>query len=237
MGTRPGEGRSPTTLQKLAGLRSEPPMSEPSASGSIPHASATAAPPLLPPHVFVRSYGFSVAPNTALNVCDPAPNSGVLVLPMVIAPAWRMRSTSSESSDGTKSLKIGEPKVVRIPLVICRSLCAIGRPCSGPRTRPRASASSASSARASAWSATSVTMAFTVGLTRAIRSRCAATRSRAERDFARIRRAISTALMEQMSCVTTINAKAAKPAKPTALWVLCALCVPSLGLPENRARR
>ena len=54
-GTRPGDGRSPTTLQKLAGLRSEPPMSLPSASGTMPQASATAAPPLLPPQVLVGS--------------------------------------------------------------------------------------------------------------------------------------------------------------------------------------
>ena len=55
VGTRPGDGRKPTTLQNEAGLRSEPPMSLPSASGTIPHASATAAPPLEPPQVFVRS--------------------------------------------------------------------------------------------------------------------------------------------------------------------------------------
>ena len=78
-------------------------MSLPSAIGSMPQASATAAPPLLPPQVLVVSYGFSVAPNTGLNVCDPAPNSGVLVLPTRIAPARRIRSTSSESSAGTKS--------------------------------------------------------------------------------------------------------------------------------------
>jgi hypothetical protein len=77
-------------------------MSLPSASGSMPHASATAAPPLLPPQVFDVSYGFLVAPNTGLNVWDPAPNSGVLVLPTRIAPARRIRSTSSESSAGTK---------------------------------------------------------------------------------------------------------------------------------------
>src|SRR5918994_841679 len=53
VGTLPVEGRNPTTLQKLAGLRKEPPMSLPSASGSILQARATAAPPLLPPHVFV----------------------------------------------------------------------------------------------------------------------------------------------------------------------------------------
>ena len=79
-------------------------MSLPSAIGSMPVASATAAPPLLPPQVLVRSYGFSVDPNTGLNVCEPAPNSGVFVLPTTIAPARRRRSTSSESSDGTKSL-------------------------------------------------------------------------------------------------------------------------------------
>src|SRR5688500_6539167 len=90
-GTRPGDGRRPTTPQKLAGLRSEPPMSLPSASAVMPQASATAAPPLLPPHVFDRSYGLRVAPDTGLNVCDPAPNSGVFVLPTTIAPASRMR--------------------------------------------------------------------------------------------------------------------------------------------------
>ena len=55
VGTLPGEGLNPTTLQKLAGLRREPPMSLPSAMGSIPQASATAAPPLLPPQVLERS--------------------------------------------------------------------------------------------------------------------------------------------------------------------------------------
>ena len=43
--TRPMLGRMPTTPQKLAGLRSEPPMSEPCASQAMPVASATAAPP------------------------------------------------------------------------------------------------------------------------------------------------------------------------------------------------
>ena len=54
-GTRPTEGRKPTTLQKAAGLRSEPPVSEPLATGTSPQANATAAPPEDPPHVFVRS--------------------------------------------------------------------------------------------------------------------------------------------------------------------------------------
>src|SRR5437763_10729788 len=54
-GTRPIEGRKPTTLQNAAGLRREPPVSLPSATGTRPQASATAAPPDDPPHVLVRS--------------------------------------------------------------------------------------------------------------------------------------------------------------------------------------
>src|ERR1700676_3374380 len=53
-GTRPGEGRIPTTLQKFAGLRSEPPISVPLARGAMPQAIATAPPPVLPPQVLVR---------------------------------------------------------------------------------------------------------------------------------------------------------------------------------------
>src|SRR5262245_2808524 len=102
-GTRPGAVRKPTTLLKLAGFRSEPPMSLPSAIGIIPQARATAAPPLEPPHVLEGSYGFNVAPKTGLKVWEPAPNSGVLVFPMVMAPAPRSRSTSRASTSGTWS--------------------------------------------------------------------------------------------------------------------------------------
>src|SRR5262249_24781453 len=75
--TRPRLGRRPTTPPKLAGLRSEPPMSEPCASQAMPVANATAAPPEEPAADFEMSQGFRVAPNTSLNVLAPAPNSGV----------------------------------------------------------------------------------------------------------------------------------------------------------------
>src|SRR3954471_11188045 len=55
LGTRPGDGRKPTTLQNAAGFRSEPPVSDPLATGTSPQANATAAPPDDPPQVFVRS--------------------------------------------------------------------------------------------------------------------------------------------------------------------------------------
>src|SRR5206468_3868650 len=59
-GTRPREGRKPSTLLNAAGLRSEPPMSLPSATGSMCSASATAAPPLLPPAHFDASQALRV---------------------------------------------------------------------------------------------------------------------------------------------------------------------------------
>jgi hypothetical protein len=87
-------------LLNEAGLRMLPPWSEPSASGSIPAASAAPAPPLLPPAERSGAHGLRVAPKTSLNVCDPAPNSGVLVLPTMIAPARRSRATSRLSAVG-----------------------------------------------------------------------------------------------------------------------------------------
>jgi hypothetical protein len=51
-------------------------MSVPSATATIPVASATAAPPLLPPGVRVGSYGLRVTPNSGLCVCEPAAELG-----------------------------------------------------------------------------------------------------------------------------------------------------------------
>ena len=85
------EGRNPTILQNAAGLRNDPPMSLPSANGSMPQATAAAAPPLLPPAVLSRLYGLRVTPNNGLKVWEPAPNSGVLVFPIMIAPACLRR--------------------------------------------------------------------------------------------------------------------------------------------------
>src|SRR6195952_4813240 len=78
--TRPMLGRRPTMPQKLAGLRNEPPMSEPCASQAVPVASATAAPPEEPAADNAVFHGLRVAPNTSLKVLAPAPNSGVLDL-------------------------------------------------------------------------------------------------------------------------------------------------------------
>src|SRR5262249_60558304 len=77
---RPMLGRMPTTPQKLAGLRSDPPVSLPCATQAVPEASAAAAPPDDPAAERARFHGLSVAPKTSLKVLAPAPNSGVFDL-------------------------------------------------------------------------------------------------------------------------------------------------------------
>src|SRR5882672_8503011 len=97
----PGVVRKPTTPQRAAGPRSEPPRSVPCAMGHMPVASAAADPPLEPPALNERFHGLRVAPNTALTVFGPKANSGVLVLPSTMAPAALSRSTTAASSVGT----------------------------------------------------------------------------------------------------------------------------------------
>ena len=52
-------------------------MSEPWATQAMPVAKAAAAPPDDPAGVNRVSHGLRVMPKTSLNVCPPAPNSGV----------------------------------------------------------------------------------------------------------------------------------------------------------------
>ena len=193
-GTRPSDGRSPTTPQNDAGLRSEPPMSEPSASGTIPARRAHAAPPLEPPADRLGSTGLRVVPKTVLKVWEPAANSGTLVFPIGTAPAARIRSTTSSSASGTWSANSGEPYVVRQPATSWVSLKANGRPWSGPSSSPRAVASSAAAAPARARSSSSETIALSCGLRSAMRARCSSSSSRGEISRSRTAAAISRAV-------------------------------------------
>src|SRR5260221_14220007 len=96
-GIQPGVGRIETTSQKLAGVRTEPPKSGPCANADIPVATATAEPPEEPPDVIAGSNGLRVGPQRRLAHTPPKPNSVVLVLPMITAPACRSRATTSSS--------------------------------------------------------------------------------------------------------------------------------------------
>jgi hypothetical protein len=58
--TRPRDGLNPTSPQHDAGMRIDPPPSEPWASGTSPAATAAAAPPEEPPAVRVGSHGVTL---------------------------------------------------------------------------------------------------------------------------------------------------------------------------------
>src|ERR1700759_190614 len=101
--TMPGEGRKPTTPQNEAGVRREPPVSEPVQTGSMSVARATAEPPDEPPGFNIGLNGLPDAPQTGLRLFEPAPNSGTLVLPTTTAPAARTGAPMTLSWLGTKS--------------------------------------------------------------------------------------------------------------------------------------
>ena len=104
--------------------------------GRLTRATAAAAPPDEPPAVRERSHGFRVAPNSGLSVSGLWPNSGVVVLPIRIAPASRRRRTGTASSAGIWSAKMNEPIVVRTPAVNTSSFTENGTPWSGPSGPP-----------------------------------------------------------------------------------------------------
>ena len=99
-GTQPGEARHATMPQKLAGVRSDPPRSLPTAAAHRAAATAAADPPLEPPGVRLGSCGLRHTPDSAFAVTGPTPSGGVLVLPITTAPSARSRATQSWSSAG-----------------------------------------------------------------------------------------------------------------------------------------
>ena len=90
-------GFTPTTPQRAAGWRMEPPVSDPRASGAKPAATAAALPPLDPPGTRAGSWGLRVGPKAEFSVEEPMANSSRLVLPTITAPAPRTRSTTVAS--------------------------------------------------------------------------------------------------------------------------------------------
>jgi len=64
IGMRPKDGLCPKQPVQQAGMRMEPPPSEPVASGTIPEAMAAEAPPLEPPGVRSGFQGLRLTPNS-----------------------------------------------------------------------------------------------------------------------------------------------------------------------------
>ncbi len=79
-------------------MRIEPAPSLPTWRGAMPAAQAAAAPALLPPGVRSRFHGLRVMPVSGQSPIAFQPNSGVVVLPRITAPASRSRATAGPSS-------------------------------------------------------------------------------------------------------------------------------------------
>src|SRR5690606_15062968 len=142
-------GLMPTTPQNAAGCLTDPPVSEPSATGTRPAATAAADPPDDPPGTRVRSWGLRVGPNAEFSVDEPMANSSRLVLPTTTAPAARSRRTTVASNGERYPSRMREPQVVGNSTVQRLSLTATGTPASGPGSSPRRIASSTAAAAAS----------------------------------------------------------------------------------------
>src|SRR5918996_4353350 len=116
----------PTTPQKEAGWRTEPPVSDPSATGTTPAATSAAEPPEEPPGTREGSTGCITRPNAECSVDEPIANSSMLVLAAIIAPARRRRVTAVAVKGETYPSRIREPQVVGCSTVTMLSLRATG---------------------------------------------------------------------------------------------------------------
>src|SRR5215475_15693442 len=95
-GMSPWVGLKPYTPQYEAGRIVEPVVWLPSASGTMPAATAAADPLDEPPGVCAGSCGFRVLPGVRVA------NSVLTVLPILIAPAARSSDTTEASRDGVR---------------------------------------------------------------------------------------------------------------------------------------
>ena len=84
-------------------------MSLPCAMAPMPAAIDAPAPPDDPPQVIALSQGFLVNPCSWLSVNPRIENSGVLVIPMMIAPAFLRLAVTGESAGAILSLKATTP--------------------------------------------------------------------------------------------------------------------------------
>ena len=81
----------------------------PWAIAPMPRATAAAAPPEEPPGVTPAFQGFSLRPRSGFSVNQRKLNSGVLVRPMTMAPAFLRLATTGESSGAMMSAKAATP--------------------------------------------------------------------------------------------------------------------------------
>src|SRR5919112_266534 len=105
----------PVMPQNDAGPRIEPPVSEPSAAGTSPAASAAPDPLEEPPVKCSRFQGLRAGGHGRSKHGPPVANSCVESLPMKTPPAARSFCVTAASADATLSFRIFECAVVGRP--------------------------------------------------------------------------------------------------------------------------
>jgi hypothetical protein len=113
-------------------MRTLPPVSVPSARSTSPEATALALPAEDPPATWSVSTGFFVGPKALVSDVGPNASSSMFVLPTIVAPALRKRSTTSACSPGTTPSNAREPHVISTPRTHVLSLMATVRSLSLP---------------------------------------------------------------------------------------------------------
>src|ERR1700739_1018080 len=134
--TRPYVGLSPTIPQALAGLRTLPPVSLPSAIGNSPAAKPEPEPEDEPPGWWSVFHGLRAGAHGRSKLGPPIANSCVESLPSTMAPAPRSRDVHTASVDAILSINSFEWQVVGRPATSMISLMPTGTPWRGPRLRP-----------------------------------------------------------------------------------------------------
>ncbi len=132
----------PTKPCNAAGMRIDPPVSEPSAASAAPLATDTAPPEVDPPGA--RSLpssawviGFAGVPKCGLMPTPENANSLMLVWPTSTPPAWRTRATAGLSAAQMgASCIVEEAAVVGNPATSYRSFTETGAPAKAPMAAP-----------------------------------------------------------------------------------------------------
>src|SRR5215469_2180770 len=113
--TNPYVGFSPTILQYAAGMRTDPPVSVPSAPSVISAINAAAEPPDEPAGILSSAQGLRTGRKYVEAEEPPIANSWRLVLPIITVPASYNLRTTSPSVSGKRSSNRALPPVVRTP--------------------------------------------------------------------------------------------------------------------------
>src|SRR5437763_5668076 len=116
------------TPQNAAGWRTEPPVSEPRAAGTMRAATAAAEPPDDPPATRVTSHGLRVTPKAECSVEEPIANSSRFAFPTTTKPRSRRRDTAVASKGEVNFDRMRDPHVVGRSVVTMLSLTARGVP-------------------------------------------------------------------------------------------------------------